>query len=133
MNNPNNNTKPAVQRSIISFSNPKMRDKTQPQVPVVSKSGVKMLHPYANPVQYHTDSLKITFQVADETITPPETLSKDILKALIASDTKVSIDVDQAYSVRNSTFTHFRNKAGDLCVIANYSKPYEGIAVSIPC
>ena len=133
MTTSNNNSKPVVTRSIISFSNPKKRDKTQPQVPVMSKSGIKMLHPYSNPVEYHSDSLKVTFQVADESITPPETLSQDILKSLIASDTKVAIDLEQTYSVRNSTFTHFRNKAGDLCVIANYSKPYQGIAVSIPC
>ena len=91
MTTSNNNSKPVVTRSIISFSNPKKRDKTQPQVPVMSKSGIKMLHPYSNPVEYHSDSLKVTFQVADESITPPETLSQDILKSLIASDTKVAL------------------------------------------
>ena len=122
-------------RIISSFSNPKVRDKNQPQQPVPNKSGIgfRMLHPFANPVQYHTDSLKVLFIVEDESITPPAQLSKAVLQSMAKADTKVSINVDQVYATRNTKFTHFRNDDGDLCVIANYSKPYQGIAVSIPC
>ena len=140
MNTPNNNSKPVndnskpvVTRSIKSFSNTKMRDKAQPKEPVMSKSGIKMLHPYCQPAQYYPDSLKVTFKVANESITPPETLSRDILKIMISKDTKAQIDIDQVYTARNSTFTHFIDKDKDLCVIANYSAPYQGIAVDIPC
>ena len=123
-----------MNRSIISFQNPKMRDSSQPAVHTVTKSGkVLALHPYCKPAQYHTDSLKVTFMVSDESVTPPKQLSKDILKAMIKSDTKVTINIDQVYAVRNAKFTHFTDDNGDLCFIANYSAPYQGIAVSIPC
>lgn len=127
-------TTPKITRSITSFQNPKVRDSSQPATPVVTKSGkVLMLSPYCKPAQYHTDSLKVTFTVADESITPPKLLSKDILKDMIASDTKVTINIDQVYSLRNAKFTHFTDDNGNCCVIANYSAPYQGIAVSIPC
>ena len=102
-----------MNRTITSFQNPKMRDSSQPAVHTVTKSG-KVL-------------------VSDESVTPPKQLSKDILKAMIKSDTKVTINIDQVYASRNAKYTHFTDDNGDLCVIANYSAPYQGIAVSIPC